>query len=622
MLIKTKKEVSNLHDKELLESLADNFITAILDADGIIIDSNAHFSKVFPASNSGRELQASQLLRSLVNSRALYWEICKTLQAGSKWKGVLFHKGLRDKTYCLETSIIPVNGVLGNVVKYVAISNNLSDAYCNEISSNTIYNDEKLLLESLTKGALFITKQGKIFNTSQNSTNNTYHSIIGANIYDFINPANHEFLGKQIHTVFTKGKVSKYQSITVSYKGSQTFFVTKIKPVFNLQNEVVYATLKSKKYKDGLKINKALKAIETKYTNIFHSINVGIIVVANSQGNIIEWNKGAEKAFGYTDTEIIGKHLTVIVPKRHLDTGIAELRKAKDRLDNDLSGASIEMIGLKKSGEEFPVDLTMSHWENGKERFYCATMLDVSKSKKLEDKLRKTTKDLELFLYRSAHDLKAPLTSAEGLLLLLKDEKINKRASALVSMIDDTLRKGRLLLDDLAFASIISEKSREIAPILFEDKISKAMIGLKEMKNYDDIDFQIDIQQKTEFHFNQELMDCVFQNLMHNAVCFAKPKSSTSIPSVNVSVEVSDKEVKITVSDNGLGIDSEHLDKVFDLYFRVCNENSNGTGLGLYILKRIVEVFQGEVSVTSQFNQGTSFEVLLPNLKEENLNDD
>lgn len=619
MLIKTKKEVSNLHDNELLKSLTDNFITAILDADGVIIDFNAHFSKVFLTANIDCHLKTTQLLKSLVNSRALYWEICKTLQAGLKWKGVLFHKGLRDKTYCLETSITPVKDVLGNVMKYVAISNNLSDYYCKEINTNTIYNDEKQLLESITKDALFITKQGKIFNTSQNIANNTYDSIIGANIYDFINPSNHEFLSKQIHTVFTEGKVSKYQSIGVSFKGGQTFFVTKIKPVFNLQNEVIYATLKSKKHKDGLKVNKALKAIETKYTNIFHSINVGIIVVANSQGNIIEWNKGAEKAFGYTDTEIIGEHLTVIISKKHVDTGVAELQKAKDRLDNDLSGASIEMIGLKKSGEEFPVDLTMSHWENGKERFYCAVMLDVSKRKKLEDKLRKTTKDLELFLYRSAHDLKAPLTSAEGLLLLLKDEKINKRASALVTMIDETLGKGRSLLDDLAFASIISEKSREITPILFEDKVSTAMIGLKEMRNYDDIDFQIDIQQKAEFHFNQELMDCVFQNLMHNALCFAKPKSSISAPSVNVSVEASDREVKITVSDNGPGIDSEHLDKVFDLYFRVCNENSNGTGLGLYILKRIVEVFQGEVSVTSQLNQGTSFEVLLPNLKEENI---
>lgn len=622
MLTKVNKEVSNLHDKDVLASVRTNYITVILDGDGIIIDSNALFLKLFRASYSGNVLQSSQLLKSLVNSRALYWEICKTMQAGLKWKGVLVHKGLRNRNYRLETSITPVKDVLGNVVKYVAISNNISDYYCKEINNNSVYNSDKQLLESIAKDALFITKHGKIFNTSQSILNNTSDRIIGSYVYDFINPSNHEYLSKQIHRVFAEGKVSTYQSIGLTFKGGQTFIVTKIRPVFNLQNEVIYATLKSKKHKDGLKVNKALKAIETKYTNIFHSINVGIIVVANSQGNIIEWNKGAEKAFGYTDTEIIGEHLTVIISKKHVDTGVEELRKAKDRLDNDLSGASIEMIGLKKSGEEFPVDLTMSHWENGKERFYCAIMLDVSKRKKLEDKLRKTTKDLELFLYRSAHDLKAPLTSAEGLLLLLKDEKINEKASVLVNMIDETLGKGRSLLDDLAFASIISEKSREITPIVFEDKITDAMSAVQEMENFEGINFQIDVQQTSDFHFNQELMDCVFQNLLRNAVGFAKPKTSNATSYVSVTVVAADKEVKIIVSDNGIGIDSAHLDKVFDLYFRVCNQNSNGTGLGLYMLKRIAEVFQGKVSVTSELNQGASFEVILPNLKEENQNDD
>lgn len=377
----------------------------------------------------------------------------------------------------------------------------------------------------------------------------------------------------------------------------------------------------TKKLKNNIEASNKLKAIETKYSNIFQSINVGIMVVANSAGRIIEWNKGAELAFGYSNSEIIGEPLTVLISKKQVDTGIKEILKVKNKLDNDAYGDNIEMLGLRKNGEEFPVEFAMSNWKNGKEKFYCAFMIDISKRKKLEEKLKKTTKDLELFLYRSAHDLKAPLTSAEGLLNLLKEEKLNKRGSFLVTMLDETLEKGRLLLDDLAFASIISEKRRDITIIDFEKKINNALVALKGIKNFDDVKFQVEVQQEADFYFNQELIDSIFQNLIHNAICFSKPITDTCVPTTKIHIKVSDERVYITISDNGLGIEADHMSKIFDLYFRGSNENHSGTGLGLYIIKRIADDFNGEIKVTSKINEGSSFEVFLPNLKKGNLND-
>src|SRR5690554_6508169 len=105
--------------------------------------------------------------------------------------------------------------------------------------------------------------------------------------------------------------------------------------------------------------------MELKYSNIFQSINVGIIVVANSSGDIIERNKGAELAFGYPETQIIGVPLTVLISKKHVATGVKELLKAVEKLDNNMYGENIEMLGLKKNGQEFPVEFTISHWKNG-----------------------------------------------------------------------------------------------------------------------------------------------------------------------------------------------------------------------------------------------------------------
>ncbi len=415
--------------------------------------------------------------------------------------------------------------------------------------------------------------------------------------------------------MFTEGKNCKYKSINIAPEGHELVFISQIRPVFNLQNEVIYATLKAKKHQKSIKLPNHLKALETKYRNIFQSINVGIIVVANSVGNIIEWNKGAEMAFGYTSAEIIGEPLSILISKNQVGNGIKEILKARNKLDHNQRGENIEMCALKKNGEKFPVEFTMSHWHNGNEKFYCAFVLDITNRKALEHQLKKTTKDLELFLYRSAHDLKAPLTSVEGLLQLLKEEELNDNVKVLVTMLEETLEKGRILLDHMSFASIISEKRRSISPINFQRHLDGILRSLKGIENFDAIDFNIDIEQQTDFYFNQELVDSILQNLIQNAICFSRPKTDGHTPHIQIAVKCTEKEVTISVADNGVGIRKNYTSKIFDLYFRGSYENTKGTGLGLYIIKRIVDNFNGSVTVVSKFKKGSTFKVQLPNIK-------
>lgn len=622
MVKMVNEDIMILKDKEIFDSLKDHFLISIWDAEGNITYANPNFYNVFKSESNPGRINATELIKSMASSHRDYWEICQTLLAGFKWQGILYHKDENDKTYCMETSISPVKNEMGLVERYIAIGNDISTVYCNSVATSLAYNDEKRLLENITKHPLFITKQGKIFNSSRSDRTSPFLELLGSNIYDYINPVNHSYLRDQIHRVFTEGKTCKYQSLGLSSKMNQVFFVTKIRPVLNLQGDVIYATVKSKKHKTGLKANKQLKSIETKYTNIFHSINVGIIVVANANGIIIEWNKGAERAFGYSDVEIVGKHLSAIVSQKHLDKGIQELLKVKDKLDKNLDSSNVQMIGLKKNGDEFPVEFALSNWQNGKEKFYCAVMIDMTNHKKLESKLKKTTEDLELFLYRAAHDLKAPLTSAEGLLQLLKDEEIPETSRELVNMLDETLEKGRMLLDDLALASIISEKSREVTPIKFRKKMANAIKALKGMENFGHINFHFDIQQESSFLFNRELMEFILQTFMRNVLDFSKPKTNEHAPQAWISIHVTTNVVHIKISDNGLGISKMYLHKIFDLYFSACKNESRSTGLELYIVKRIVEEFHGEIKVESELNQGTSFEVILPNIKEGDLSYD
>ncbi|EGV42081.2 PAS domain S-box protein [Bizionia argentinensis JUB59] len=603
----------------LLASLKSHFLIVISNTCGKLIYCNDNFSQLIGLPNDSITGQTKQLLNSVINYKTIFYNLWRTLLTGKEWSGILFHKSTNNKAYSLNATVTPVHNDQGEVVKYTTICKDISNYYSKFKDSAPQFCEKGFWQDNYIKNILYLNVQGEIINASDRSLKKSESRIVGCSVFDFVNPINHDFVRAQIHKVFNKGKKAEFQSLGLSAKGNQRLYVSKINPVYNLNEEIIYATLKTVKQKT--KPNTKLKAIETKYSNISQSINVGILVVTNSVGNIIEWNKGAELAFGYSNAEIIGAPLTILISKKHSETGVKELLKAKEQLDKYVCRENIELLGLRKNGEEFPLEFAVSHWRNGKEKFYCAFMLDISKRKALEAKLKKTSKDLELFLYRSAHDLKAPLTSAEGLLHLLKEEKLNKRVSLIVNMLDQTLEKGRLLLDDLAFASIISEKRRDIAIVDFQKILGSTMIGLKGIKNFESVAFHIAIEQETDFYFNRDLIDSILQNLIHNALRFAKPKTVAFIPTINILINVTNQDVNMSVTDNGLGLKENHIDKVFDLYFRVSNEESNGAGLGLYIVKRITDDFNGETRVESKFNKGTTFSVCLPNLKESTGND-
>ncbi|ULC58055.1 PAS domain S-box protein [Flaviramulus sp. BrNp1-15] len=352
--------------------------------------------------------------------------------------------------------------------------------------------------------------------------------------------------------------------------------------------------------------------INSKYKSIFQSVNVGIIVVADSKGNITEWNKGAELAFGYSKVEILGQPLTILTSKKFKKGNIKELLKAINRIKNNQNVDIIEMFCLRKNGEEFPVEFALSSLNVDDNCFYCAMMLDITKRKTLQNKLKQKTKDLELFLYRSAHDLKAPFSSAEGLINLLKDEKDGERIKFLVEMLETTIKSGKGLVDNLNRASIASSKKKETELINFSKIISNVLRMLSGTKNFGLFKFNINIDNSINYYSNPELLSSIFQNLIQNAIKYSVEPTNKCMPYVDVSVKSLKKGIVIKVCDNGQGISENCINKIFDLYYRANINEVPGNGLGLYIVKNIIEDLEGKINVTSNINKGTCFKVELP----------
>jgi PAS domain S-box-containing protein len=609
----TKEELFKIEKSKLLTALDQNLTISITDKFGRITYANDSFCKLIGVKAQNIVGETNHLLKSRLHKDELYKNLWQTILKSQPWKGILYHKLSANKVLWLHTTITPFKDENGAETKYLAVYNNITD-YCNiKFSDNVKEVKQKALLKKISGSILPINDRGKIINATDEFYEDEHHLISGAYIFDFIDTEYHAGIKSVIKKVFAKGKPSQYQFKTHFKNENKALYILEIYPVFNASNNVVFANISIQKQAVDLEIISELKGIETKYSSIFQSINVGIIVVTDSKGNIIEWNKGAEAAFCYSESEVLGKSLTILMSEKRTKHSVKKLLRVKDKLHQTNEGETIEMIGLKKNGEEFPVQFAVSSWYCEKERYYCAIMLDISKRKHLENKLKQKTKDLELFLYRSSHDLKAPLTSAEGLLNLIKEEKNEERIKFLIDMLSSSLKTGKLLLDGLAFTSSISKKKRQVSKIDFKTKIDKIIDTLRGLENFNAINFDIKIQQNTPFYSNKELLQSVFQNLIQNAINYSKPKSENFIPTIKIHVAQQPNEVHISVSDNGFGISKLYLNKIFELYYRSPNQHVQGTGLGLYIVKSIVEDLNGKITVSSKLHHGTTFSVIIPN---------
>tara|TARA_R110002049_G_scaffold297516_1_gene486636 strand:- start:178659 stop:179717 length:1059 start_codon:yes stop_codon:yes gene_type:complete len=235
---------------------------------------------------------------------------------------------------------------------------------------------------------------------------------------------------------------------------------------------------------------------------------------------------------------------------------------------------------------------------------------DVTELKSGNEKLKN---ELELFLYRSAHDLNAPFSSAQGLINLIKEEQSIEKVQTLIGMLEKTINHAKVLSDGLSSASQISTRSKQLKVIDFSHIVNSVLKMLSSNAKYENIKFNVEIQNTEGFMSNPELLFAIFKNLIQNAIKYSLPPSEHHKPYIAVNVTTIADELTITICDNGKGIAEKEFDKIFELYYRAEKEHNMGSnGLGLYIVKNGVESLKGKIKVESKINKGACFAIYLP----------
>ncbi|UXP31553.1 tetratricopeptide repeat-containing sensor histidine kinase [Reichenbachiella agarivorans] len=218
--------------------------------------------------------------------------------------------------------------------------------------------------------------------------------------------------------------------------------------------------------------------------------------------------------------------------------------------------------------------------------------------------------ELSRFVSRVSHDLKGPLSSMIELHKIVESEIKDELALYYFGMYHKGLKRLNETILDLLELSVLKSKELEYSLINFEGLISECLDSFHYYPNFNDIDFQISIDLDIVVKSDKRLINTVVQNLLENSIKYSKTQSSDSFVKISVKVMAEDYYA-IIVEDNGIGIDEAYQDKIFDMFYRA-NDEVQGSGLGLYILKTAIEKLDGDVNLYSRPNEGTKMIVILP----------
>ena len=372
----------------------------------------------------------------------------------------------------------------------------------------------------------------------------------------------------------------------------------------------------------------ALRFSEAKFAGIVGIASDAIVSVDESQ-RVVLFNQGAEQIFGYTEEEILGQPLDVLLPqrfhavhRRHLQTFGASPVVARRMAQRQ------EIFGRRKSGEEFPAEASISKLEVGGRRFFTAVLRDVTERKETEREIRElllrerearaeaeaATRARDDVLRVVSHDLGNSLSAilvTTGVLLRTLPDAADLDARKRIASIRHLAEHMQRLRQDLLDAATIEAGGLAIEP---GPQDPEALIE-ETLDNFASLAAERGIcltggvrEPCSEVLADRERILQVFANLVGNAIKFTPEGGRIEVGAEHGA----DGTVLFRVSDTGTGIAPDHLPHIFDRFWKTQGGNRQGAGLGLAIAKGIVDAHGGTLWAESPVGQGSTFFFALP----------
>ncbi|MEX2569962.1 MAG: ATP-binding protein [Gemmatimonadota bacterium] len=362
---------------------------------------------------------------------------------------------------------------------------------------------------------------------------------------------------------------------------------------------------------ERVRAEEALRLSEAKFAGII-SISSDAIVSVDEDQRIIFFNKGAEQIFGHTADEAIGKPLELLIPVRHRVGHEDHVRRfGEGPVPARRMGERGQITGLRKDGEVFPADASISKLEVGGRRIYTAVLRDVTERVRAEEELARSNAELEQFAYVASHDLQEPLRMVASYTQLLARRyrgRLDDDAEEFIAFAVDGVTRMQALINDLLAFSRVGTRGGELQMVETAPVVERSLADLAPA--IQETGAEVTCDDLPTVSADPAQLGQVLQNLIANAIKFRKPDTP---PRVHISAERGDEEWIFSVADNGIGVGEEYAERIFVLFQRLHSRAEYpGTGIGLAICKKIVERHGGRIWLESEPGAGTTFHFSIP----------
>ncbi|HZE84224.1 MAG TPA: ATP-binding protein [Puia sp.] len=374
------------------------------------------------------------------------------------------------------------------------------------------------------------------------------------------------------------------------------------------------------KIKENEETQRLLRKNEIMLSSVISSA-MDAIVIINREGGIIRWNKAATDIFGHTEEEVKGKILMeIIIPTSHRQSYMEGFHRFLSGGNSNILNRRLELTGMRKSGAEFPIELTVTAIRHESEFYFNGFIRDISIRKQREEELvqmkekaEQAAKAKSQFLSVMSHELRTPLNAVIGITHLLlqgnprEDQQEDLRTlqfsgESLLNIINDILDFTKLDSGKIEL-SAIDFNLRDLVQSLYQSFSYRA----KEKH----IVFDVEYDEKMPFMVKGDSfrLSQVLNNLISNAVKF------TQEGSVKLKVEMQQSGTesfitKFSVIDTGIGIPAEKKEKIFEQFTQADSNTTRlygGTGLGLSISSKLIELMDSTILIDSIPGQGSDF---------------